>query len=441
MHLKIPKSEKAKGLFIFCNRCHNEPTDGLCKMKDATGNACSGKCEFSDRHTYKVRIYLPDGKKKVKALKTRNLSQAVTEAIYFYKEIKNGEQIQVVPSSGLNRSQEIYVANSQTDIATHIKNYLHEVSPDNDEITNVRKVGMEHLKDIRKCLEFLTDELFGMGLSPTKNPPECITRDVARKIVSKIIKSKTPYNAKRFISAIRRFFNYLKQTQNWNHNNEFNGTWKIEFPKIKKEVLNVREFKCILDAIDTAPKIGRDKQGKPVKYWRPWLRDAFILGLITGCRNQEVANMKYSDFIFDVEIPYLIARDIKGSKLRQKETTREIYLNQDMIDLLMHERHQALIDTDRYLIGEGEEVLSREYVGDFLGRAFTYYKEQAGITKNVHFKNLRKTFATKKEIREGKNSASKDLHRGGDTTKRHYLNDLAIAAAAEKNDRIFGESL
>jgi integrase len=438
MQLKTPKNNKATGLHIFCNRCHGEPTDGVCKKKDTAGNACAGKCKFPDRHTYKVRIHLSDGTKKFKTLKTRNLPQAVTEAIYFYKEIKTGEQIQIVPAPSLNRSQEMDNTNSKTDIATLIKNYLQEVSPDNDEITNVRQVGIEHLKDVRKCLEFLTDVLFDMGMPPTKYPPECITREIARNIVSKVIKTQTPYTAKRHISAYRRFFNYLKQTQNWNYTNQFNGSWKIDFPELKKEVLTADEFKNILAAIDTAPRIGMNKKGKPVTYWRPWLRDAFILGLITGCRNQEIANMKYSDYKFNDQTPHLIAKDIKGSKLRQKETVRKININEDMMDFLKTDRHRNLLDADQYIIAGDDDIKSRKYLAGFFGKAFTYYREQAGITKKVFFKTLRKTYATLCAIRDGKESASQDIHRGSSTTQKHYFNDLVIQAAVQKKGRLFG---
>ena len=83
--LRIPHSQKTKGLVIWCNRCKSNVYD-TCKESGAPLK----QCENGDKHVFKVISFVPgtENTRRTKSLKTRNYDEAVKEAIRFHKEVK-----------------------------------------------------------------------------------------------------------------------------------------------------------------------------------------------------------------------------------------------------------------------------------------------------------------------------------------------------------------
>lgn len=438
--LVLPIKEKAKGLLIICNYCKGEPTDGICKNKDSKGNPVLGKCKHPEFHNYKVRIHKSGTKngKRCKVLKTRSLSKAVMEAIYFRNQLDTPAVNPVVQyNARAIQAQEI-------SLASRIENFLNEISP-SDKLNNVRKVTLDRVKDIERCFEFFADTMSDMGTNIDGILPEGITHDHAVAIVQALQREKPgAYTQRRFIIAYTRFFNYLRKTYNWNHPNPFAGDWGLQLPEPNKEILSLDEFRMLLSAVDTAPKSEKNKLGRTILYWHTFIKDAFLLALLTGCRRGELISMKYSAIKFNStkKLWYIEVKDEKGTKLSGREKKRVIIINQDIYDLFKEEKHIKSLGMDKYIIDNQDCPLKRGFVADLLSRAFIYYAEKAGIKKEVTFHSLRKTYLTAVASKNGIQAASEDIgHDSPRTTVHHYINEFEYLANTTNTDRFFGEKV
>lgn len=430
--LAIPSRERATGLHIHCNYCKGQPNGGDCKLK-CYGKKITGKCQHTEHHRYRVRIHISGStnKKLCKILETRKLSEAVVETIRLSNEYQNKGTIHHTLQSSEGSS-----------LGTRIINFLDEISPENEEITNVRKVSSSRVGDYRRNFVFFTEILKKNCIDVRKILPEEVTHDMAVIIIRAVkLKQKNGYTIRNYINTYKRFFNYLRNIHGWNHKNVFSGNWNIELPKLKKETIYDNEFRLLLKTIQTGPKSGIDKQGRTIFHGFPWLQDAFRIAVFTGCRRGEIVNMKYSDVRFDEQTKkwYLIVRNTKASKLSGREKTRIIMINEDLHELLREPKHLAKRGTDIYIIAGDEHPLKRTYLADAITRAFTFYAKLSGIEKKLVFSSSRKAYATQKAIRDGIASASGELHENATTTINHYINELAYLAGTENTGRLFSE--
>ena len=83
--LHIPQSKKWKGLTVFCNKCKTSVYD-ICKD---SGKPIK-KCIYGDRHSFKVTAHVPgtENARKTLMLDTRDVDEAIKEAIDFLKSVK-----------------------------------------------------------------------------------------------------------------------------------------------------------------------------------------------------------------------------------------------------------------------------------------------------------------------------------------------------------------
>lgn len=310
--LEIPSKERVTGLEIHCNFCKGQPNDGVCKLK-CNGKNVGGKCKHPEEHRYRLRLHIPGTKngKEVKTLKARKLGDAIVEAIQLKKEFKEKGSIHTVVQSNQDQS-----------LAGRVVQYIDEINPENNKITNVTKVSIGRVKDVSRNFKFFADVLSENRIDITRILPEDITHEIAVIIATAVKEKKSNgFTQRNYITTYKRFYNYLRQTHNWNHKNEFSGGWNIEYPELVKEIITQEEFKKLLQTIDSGEKIGIDARGKKVFHGYSFINDALRIAMFTGCRRQEIVNMKYSHIKLDEENKkwYLEVPNIKGSKLSKKE--------------------------------------------------------------------------------------------------------------------------
>lgn len=226
--------------------------------------------------------------------------------------------------------------------------------------------------------------------------------------------------------------------------NPFNG-WHFDKAELKKEIIYEQEFEELLKFIDTKPKFFSDAKGKRRNMYYTWLKDAFSLALFCGGRRQEIPEIKWTDIIANrktgnIKGGVLKLRDIKVSKIQNLSQVKikPIEINQDLYDLLMRMGYEKNKGLDKYLI-DPDENCSREIIKNCLSRSFAYYISfvKTGGRK-LEFKCLRKTWFTSCAAAVGTDMASfMGGHSDSEVTTNHYFNDLELAGASGKFEKIF----
>ncbi|MEP5611377.1 MAG: site-specific integrase, partial [Cyclobacteriaceae bacterium] len=160
--------------------------------------------------------------------------------------------------------------------------------------------------------------------------------------------------------------------------------------------------------------------------------DVWQFALYSGCRNEEIQNIR----VEDIKDDYLVCRNIKASNLKGFDVFRYVLLTDELLALV--KKLSADLKSDDYLLVPNES--NRRNVMNISSRAFSHYTK-AISDEPLRFKDLRNTYTTEMIRNLGATMAEVlgDLHSDFATTKYHYLNKEEIFKA-NKGIRLFGTS-
>ena len=163
------------------------------------------------------------------------------------------------------------------------------------------------------------------------------------------------------------------------------------------------DFSRIIDSIETTDPY--KKVGKEIKNrYRPYLRNGFLLLLYTGGRFEDVVNMKWSDIKKEGDTEYFFVKNHKVNRLKKlkgltKEDNEEISYKRftifpEFMNLLIELGYKENKDKDSYVLNPNSNI-KRKTLSNQLSKSFSHYRDNAGISKDISLKNLRKTHITK----------------------------------------------
>ena len=406
--LKLPKNPHT-GLKIYCHKC---------KLDNPT-------CNHYDIQKYRVRIHISGTKNKkvTKVLKSRDYKDAVSEAILIEKELK------------ANNYQKVKTSCSGNDysIVDAVIRYNQYLSGNYEFAQHVKDVSKGH-KD--ECIRFCT--YFCNSFKGVKNIEITRIIDVAKNDVARFylwanghFGSEVSFN--KCMGALKAFFKFLIDIEEINMKNPFESYTSKK--KIKKniETLTKDEFENIISAIDTAnPIVKLGGKGEKKNLFRFYLKDGFKLFLLTGGRREEVVDLKWSNILITIEGTKFFKIDNKKVN-RQKSCdayVKYLPINQDLFELLIKLGYNEKKTTSDFILYPERKVKSITIMND-LSKAFTHYKKEAGITKSISLKNLRKTYITWLRLAMGKDTGLLTSHGGEQVLLDHYI-DSTILNAVEK---------
>lgn len=406
--LKLPKNPHT-GLKIYCHKC---------KLDNPT-------CNHYDIQKYRVRIHISGTKNKkvTKVLKSRDYKDAVSEAILIEKELK------------ANNYQKVKTSCSGNDysIVDAVIRYNQYLSGNYEFAQHVKDVSKGH-KD--ECIRFCT--YFCNSFKGAKNIEITRIIDVTKNDVARFylwanghFGSEVSFN--KCMGALKAFFKFLIDIEDINMKNPFESYTSKK--KIKKniETLTKDEFENIISAIDTAnPIVKLGGKGEKKNLYRFYLKDGFKLFLLTGGRREEVVDLKWSDILITIEGTKFFKIDNKKVN-RQKSSddyVKYLPINQDLFELLIKLGYNEKKTTSDFILYPERKVKSITIMND-LSKAFTHYKKEAGITKSISLKNLRKTYITWLRLAMGKDTGLLTSHGGEQVLLDHYI-DSTILNAVEK---------
>jgi integrase len=256
----------------------------------------------------------------------------------------------------------------------------------------------------------------------------------SEEIISAVYSS---LNKKYSERTLKKRFTLYKAFELWLHEElkyPLSESWKkisIKDPIYEPKAVSKDEYYRLLKVITPENGMGEAmKNGKIIQknYFKSWIVIAIKLALETGCRREELIQMKFEDIIeIKGEKPYLRVENLKVNRINglvdhKKKIYTPIPISHGLIELLKELGINEYQNTARYLLAP-EKTEHRNALMDYLTRAFTHFYKLINPNAELKFKNLRKTNLTYKKIFNSSNTT----HSKGGVIEKHYEDKVAIA--------------
>jgi integrase len=374
--LTLPKNP-INGLKIFCKKCRQNNTG----------------CKHYEDQYYRLMVHVPGskGNTKSKILKSRNYDDALIESINFKKSLSSN-QYEDVESVEMTLLNGFVIYNRYINGEHDIKQYQKPLNTPEYIKEQVRAIK----EFIKKVQEFRK-----------RSSNEILITDINKEDISKYYGyCENKFQPKTFnkrITELKRFFQYFIDCEDVEMKNPFNNVVKKRLVKKEPKVIPMDDFSRIIDSIETTDPL--KKVGKEIKnMYRPYLRNGFLLLLYTGGRFEDVVNMKWSDIKKEGDTEYFFVKNHKVNRLKKlkgltKEDNEEISYKRftifpEFMNLLIELGYEENNGEDSYVLNPNSNV-KRKTLSTQLSKSFSHYRDNAGISKDISLKNLRKTHITK----------------------------------------------
>jgi integrase len=429
--LKLQKKVRPKGLFLYCNGCNTNYSDDR-KVKCKCGQL-----------TYKAIVHIAGTKRGVrtKVLKASDLNEAIVEFLEFKRQLSN---------NSFQRVEIKKQANTPTLLVECFAYYMGFLN----------NVGVPKHKQKERDPHYIrkVDHAFEMYLSALS------LNDIDRRILKftevteemvgfihdyfleELNYSNKTYNNN--MGFLRAFTSHVIEKFRLDYQNPFLGVPdRLVTPKVT--AVRENEFIKLLEMV--TPENGVHLQTKknrtnPLKtnLYRPWMKNAFKVGLFTGGRSEDIVQLKWTDIILaeDGTFDTLRTIDHKIDKANSNITSTDdrmykyFAITKELGDLLLEMGYNQYKGTEKYIIAT-EDQLSRAGVSDLVSRAFSHYYKQLNTGKEVSFRNLRKTFMTSALREFGVASTALTNHKTVSMTNKHYYDKAITRDEAKETFSVF----
>lgn len=423
--LKNPKKMKVPGLYIYCNKCKRK-VDQKCGL---TGKKISS-CTEKDNHKYKVFVYIPgsDGRAKTKVLDTRDENEAIKQSLAFR------EQLEKCNYSNKINSRKTHVPGTIVEGMAYYISYLNNETP-NEQEHKQRSKG--HLNEVERYFKYFLDYLESQEIIATAIPIEKLDKNVVGKLKGYLLNEKNyaPKTYNKYIGTMRVFIAFLIEEFDFRIKNPFKGFKRLRSEK-KINTIDKVEFHALLKIIDFEHGIETLSTGEKKNHYKPWLKNALLLALLTGRRREELVKMKFNGIIenADKEPVSICIEDFKVNRsndLSAKESVKLIYVPviSPLKNFLYTLEYYQYKETDKYILAP-EERMERRTIMDFISKSFNHYYKQLKTGKSLKFSDLRKTYISHLYARHGERARIITKHSGEDVMMNHYIDEKVIAEVA-----------
>ena len=296
-------------------------------------------------------------------------------------------------------------------------------------------------------VRFVLSDFFFQSLKDTSSVQTILVSKINNFHVSrfyKYLESKN-YSGKTFNShwdSLRRFYDFINEIQKVKCDNPFKHFTRKKIVKQTNLSLTKEEFNSILDAVNKTSAYltlgGKHKERKNM--YRTYLIDGFKLFLLCGARREEVVDLKWSDiFISTKGIMFFKIQNLKVTRNKKRETEKHIPINRDLQALLYELGYDNKKHTDEFVLYP-ERTESSHTIMNNLSKAFTHYRKNAGIEKNISLKNLRKTYITWLNQVLGKDTGIVSGHSTKEVINTYYIDPQILSKIEESalELKIFG---
>ncbi|RZK12182.1 MAG: hypothetical protein EOO46_04080 [Flavobacterium sp.] len=419
--LKLPK-KSIVGLKVFCTTC---------KTKNP-------KCKHYDKHRYRMHVHIPNTKRgeRSKVLKSQIYTEALDEALLFSKEVISNNYETVKPiTEGNNYS-----------LADAIMKYYQYMGGVHKHAHKRKNVSTDYQKECYRFCKFFADVV-----KKQKDITKMLASDTSQDDVSAFYVWATGhYAGKTFnkaMAALKAFYDFLINVEKVEMENPFEVYVTQKVDKKNPRALTFEEFNKILQAVDTADPIQHlNGRGENKNMYRPYLKEAFKLFLLTGGRREEVVTLKWNQILLTMSgVKFFqfsnlkVLRQKKSKNIKSETSDKYVPINHDLIALLNELGYEKFKGTDNYVIFPERDVTYKTMM-DHVSKAFTHYRIAAGIETEISLSDLRKTYLTWVNAVLNKDTKILSSHSSNAVLENNYL-DRTVLSAIEKGAleiKIFG---
>jgi integrase len=240
---------------------------------------------------------------------------------------------------------------------------------------------------------------------------------------------------------MRVFTNRVIEEFDFNMKNPFTG-FKPLRTAAKIATISKEEFHDLLKLLTPENGIHTFLERKTQKtfkkqYYKPWLKEAFLLALLTGRRREAIVQMKFNGIIENAQgEPVTIkVEDFKVNRSRsltKKEEVKYIFIPiiAPLKKLLLELGYEENKGKDLFILAPNEKM-SRDSMKDLISKAFTHYFNQLGTGKKVELYDLRKTYISHLFASYGEEARKITKHAGRDVMIDHYVDEQVVAEVAK----------
>ena len=399
---------KIAGLKVFCETCKKE----------------NPKC--SHKKIYRGRTHVTGTKNKVriKLFKTDKYEDAVIQFLKFKQILKktNFERITLdnIPSL-LTVSKSIdefkKFLNGDGQYIQYKKNRTHAY---------VKQVS-SHINTIFKDLK----EKQNMNIDSYP-----ISR-IGKKEVSlfydwRLDSNMNPSYFNKHIASIKLIFDFVIRHKQINMVNPFIDVVRIPVEEKVITSVTLAEFNSILNSVsdvDSFMCIGVNNQRKNMYF--NGIKEAFKLLLFVGGRLEEVLNLKWSDIIKieqnESVFHKIIVKDLKVNRIKKNGTSKlkSTIVHADLMNLLIDLGLHQKIGEDEYIICPDRTRNNKNFIS-LVSKSFSFFRDKAGVRKDISIKHLRKTYITWVNSINGYGAHIITGHSGYEILDNHYINPFVV---------------
>ncbi|WP_170179792.1 tyrosine-type recombinase/integrase [Flavivirga rizhaonensis] len=241
------------------------------------------------------------------------------------------------------------------------------------------------------------------------------------------------------MSYLKGFIDWSMQKFNIPSNNPF-GSVKKRSTRVRKDIIYKEEYKALLGIIK--PKLGKKKHnnGKTSYFrqlYKPYLKNGIRLALHTGCRGDEVVNMKWNMVHFKKKKPYFI--EVNNSKVEHQKGSgfnamvRPIFIpiTKGLLKLLNRMGLNEKKGSDDYILYP-ERTATSSTIKNNLSKGFTHFYKQLDTGRAITFKHLRKTYLTYLNATIKERTKLLSGHSSNEVLRRYYIDESLISKTAKK---------
>jgi integrase len=434
--LFIPESKKWKGLKIFCYRCKTNVSE-ICK----TSGKPLSQCKHGDKHVYKVIVHVSGTKngRRTKKLDTRDLNEAIKQAIEFEKEAKSSEYLEKKNAQKIEEKPKQVQQDNRPYLLIHaLARYIGWMNGEGVPEHEIRERSPEHIKDVERGLKLWIECMKENNYNLNTLEVGDITNETVGKVFAFL--KKKGYAARTFNKQVGFYISFMS----W-YSKEYDVPIRNYFERIHKKNLNpkpesitFKEFEALLDKV--TPENGLKEYPNGVKpernLYRPWLIAGFRLALETGRRREEITNMRWNDIKESEGTQYILIEDYKINRIQNRISDEEKKYNyipvthqlKKLLDELGYHIYKGM---DAFILAPDIKISRGRVMSDILSRGFTHYYDQLNAGRKLTFKSLRKTYITHMELFIGRgNTKIITGHTNDGVIANNYISQKEIAKAA-----------
>lgn len=421
------KKCNVKGIYIQCTKCKKTITNS-CGL---TGKKI-GSCKNLDKNKYKLRVCIPGNNNTVctKFFDTRDPNELVIQAYQYRLEL---EKCDYQPT---NNKIETSIPRTVVETMAAYIAYLNNDTPHQQE-HKIRSIG--HIKEVERYFLYFVEYLKSIKINADLLPILKLDRDVVGQLKSYLLETKK-YAAKtynKYIGLMRVFMEHSIREFDLQMKNPFLGFKRLD-TKISINTINQEEFKKLIEIITPENGISMYENRKNQKtysksFYRPWLKDAIKLALVSGRRREELVTMKFNGIQENQNgEPYKITiQDYKVNKskgITSSENFKMIHIPviSPLKNLLMELGYENNKGKDKYILA-ADETMQRNTMMNFISKAFSHFYNQLNTGKELRFYDLRKTYISHLFAKHGDKARIITKHSGDEVMHNHYIDEKVIS--------------